>query len=144
MNATTVKSGMLVSRLRRPANKKKLRVLYEDEQLVGSYVSRQVSEDLSLLAVYSNTSRSEIIRSLITTRLASENVNQMILALAERIFRSWQQYVIDRGEAALNFTQYRHHTREELRTKKISSVYIERIMRKAKELHETDRKAEFK
>ena len=63
-----------------------------DASLVGAYVPRQLADYVRLLALYYNTTSSEIIRATIRERLENEEPEDSIIRiLASRAYREWQR-----------------------------------------------------
>ena len=63
-----------------------------DASLVGAYVPRQLADYVRLLALYYNTTSSDIIRATIRERLENEEPEDSIIRiLASRAYREWQR-----------------------------------------------------
>ena len=64
----------------------------EKVKLVGGYVPQPLADKLSVLALYYDQTRSDIIRSLIERQLAEEPpVAQLLDVIAQRLYQSWCQ-----------------------------------------------------
>ncbi len=110
----------------------------KDEQMAGGYIPRQLSEQLNLIALFHETTRSEIIRALIVERVASaEKLQDIVIKLAERVYSSWREYrktMQDQGKIVA-FPEYIQGVRKTLEHRKIANIHIEMIIIKSKEIY---------
>ncbi len=108
-----------------------------EECLAGGYIPRQLADQLALLAMFHNTSRSEIIRTLITERVENDKqVPDIIKALAKRLISSWEEMREKNRLRAPTFAEFCRNAQSILDHKKISTVHSQMILIKAKEIYD--------
>lgn len=101
----------------------------ESNKLAGGLIPRQLSDQLAISALFHQTSRSEIIRSLLAAKLKEDNVQIMITALAQRMVDKWNGM-----ENKPPFTDYCRQSKQALQKRGINSEHSCIIINKAKEL----------
>jgi predicted DNA-binding protein len=115
----------------------------KDVELAGGYIPRHLSEELNLLALHLNTTKSEIIRQLIIEKLNDTDIEEITSALAKRMVDSFRAHRKETGEE-LKFTDYCKQTRQNFANKKIATIHVDRILLKAKELYYANKSAKVK
>lgn len=114
--------------------------LGKDDKLVGAHVSAQVSDHLSLLALYSRTSKSDILKEQILIRLQEEEkIATMISVIAQRALNEW----IATGRN-MPFGRFKKQTQDFLDKRKISHEHSKEILKEMRKLHEANEKRPVK
>ncbi len=112
------------------------RGMFQEQRLIGGTVSQHSADVLGLLSLYLNKSRSTIVRELIEHKIDSEiAIDEMIRELGTRAHKALK---VDGGRVTKTLLyQHERKIREQLRKKKISPDYINRIIEEMKR-HGTD------
>lgn len=113
-------------------------VFDRDEQVIGCHATRQLAEQLGLVALYKNTTRSDIILDLLKTHLLDESYNPtMIRSIAERAYKTWKKS-LDESEAGDLFPDFRSRLVASLNRKKLARKFFNAIVAEVDRLYGKD------
>lgn len=117
----------------------------KDASLVGAYVPRQLADYIRLLALYYNTTSSDIIRATIRERLENEEPEDSIVRiLASRAYREWQRRLDEkRGQPGWQsqddlrkrFGEYEQEMKQTLLKRKITLPKIMEVLEKMEQIY---------
>ena len=110
----------------------------KDASLLGAYVPRQLVDYIHLLALYYNTTSSDVIRTTIRERLENEEPEDSIVRiLASRAYREWQRRLDERRKQPgwqsqdnlrKRFSEYEQEMKQTLLKRKITLPKIMEVL----------------
>jgi len=113
--------------------------------LVGAYVPRQMADYIRLLALYYNTTSSDVIRATIRERVENEEPeNSVVRILASRAYREWQQRLDEKkGQSGWQsqddrhkrFTEYEQEIKNTLFKRHITAPKVMEILEKMEQIY---------
>jgi len=109
--------------------------LYRNDVLTGSYLPREVSEHLGLVAVNDGVSKSHVIESLVKAYLKDKPIDSIINRLAEKTIKAWKESTTTKGFNLTLPIYFERKIKPKLKRRKISDTHIVLITEKINEFH---------